>query len=83
MGTAPFVQFSRHTDLLFASIQQMFAVNSCSVQQTEQTFQQTFAVFVGLNAAPISPPWDTERNQRTSAAMRLAETTLHIWDVPK
>ncbi len=44
MGTAIFVRYSKHFDLLFASVQQTLAVNSRSVEETEQTFTKTFAV---------------------------------------
>ncbi len=49
MGAAIFVRYSKHSSLSFASIQRTFAANSRSVEQTEQTFNKTFAVFAGLN----------------------------------
>ncbi len=49
MGAAIFVPYSKHSDLSFASVQQTFAANSRSVEQTEQTFNKTFAVFAVLN----------------------------------
>ncbi len=51
MGAAIFVRYSKHSDLSFASVQRTFAANSCSVEQTEQTENKTFAVFAELNGA--------------------------------
>ncbi len=51
MGVTIFVCYRKHSDLSFASIQQTFAVNICSVEQTEKKFNQTFAVFAGPNGA--------------------------------
>ncbi len=49
MGAAIFLPYSKHSDLSFASVQQTFAVNSRSVEQTDQTFNKTFAVFAQLD----------------------------------
>ncbi len=55
MGAAIFVRYSKHSDLSFVSVQQMFASNSRSVKQTEQTFNKTFAVFAVLNGPQAYP----------------------------
>ena len=47
MGAAIFGRYSKHSDLLVASIQRTFAANSRSVKQTKQTFNKTFAVLKG------------------------------------
>ncbi len=48
MCAAIFVRYSKHSNLLFASVQRMFTANSRSVELTEQTFNKTSAVFAEL-----------------------------------
>ncbi len=54
MGAAIFVRYSKHSELSFAPVQQTFAANSRSVEQTEQTFNKTIAVFAVLNGALLT-----------------------------
>ncbi len=49
MCAAIFIRHSKHSNLLFASAQQMFTVNSRSV---EQTFNQMFAGRKGTQYGP-------------------------------
>ncbi len=57
MGADIVVRYSKHSDLSFASIQQTFAANSRSVEQTEQTFNKMFAVLNGPqeSTSKVSP----------------------------
>ena len=48
-----FTIYSKHSDLLFASVQQ--TANSRSVEHTEQTSNKTFAVFAELNRPQLGP----------------------------
>ncbi len=54
MGATIFVSYSKHSDLSFVSVQRTFAVNSHSVDQTEQKFNKTFAVFAVHNGPLVA-----------------------------
>ena len=73
MGAAIFVRYSKHSDLSFASVQQTFTANSRSVEQTEQTFNKTFAVF-----SHWTNPWKVSDVRRTYSDFSILRKFL-LW----